>query len=113
MTTIIYRSSPPPDAPYELKTCELCGRNFTRRVGSRNKDCGPCSTRTVSKEPIPISRGDEARKRQRAVRDARAVSKGAIVQRIDAARRLRHAWLAAGRKKEEAVEELRSAWHLQ
>ena len=110
---ITYRSSPPPAVAYELKTCELCGRNFTRVVGSQDKDCGPCSTKKTTREPIPITSGRKAKTKNNTSASSLEPASKRHVVRIDAAQQLRNVWLKNRLAQPDAVEDLRHAWHLQ
>lgn len=106
-----YTASPPPTVAYELKTCELCTRNFTREVGTQIKYCRPCSSKQLKTEkPISITQG---RKPKSPERKSKTIRARAVLQKIDPARELRAAWIKSTAEKPTPEDELRNAWHLQ
>ncbi len=106
-----FSSSLPSYVVYELKTCEFCGRNFTREAGTRTKYCRECSAKQMAeRKPIPIT--EERAAKRHPVREPKMSQARAIAQRIDPAGELRAAWLKAAGEKSDPVEELKNAWHL-
>ena len=106
-----YRSTLPPVVAYELKTCELCERNFTRQRGTQEKYCQQCSARNSARyEPAPTP---ERKTKKQRVQKLKPPRQKPIVPRTDPARELRNAWMkSAADGKADPVEELRDAWQL-
>jgi len=109
MINATYQTSPPPAVAYELKTCELCTRNFTRQVGTQIKYCRPCSAKQAAAgKTTSTSEERERKKPPRRTLKPRASS----LQKRDRAQELRTAWLKSVTEKKDPANEIRDAWLL-
>src|SRR5260370_18121762 len=86
-----FSSSLPSYVVYELKTCEFCGRNFTREAGTRTKYCRECSAKQMAeRKPVPIT--EERVAKRHPVPEPKMSQPRATAPRIDPAGELRAAW---------------------
>src|SRR5215471_9865291 len=106
----IYRTSPPPAVAYELKTCELCARNFTRQVGTQVKYCGPCLAKPADGDET--IRMEEEHRRKKPPKKASQKTWTRRKSRENDVEELRTAWLKSTAVKKDPANEIRDAWRL-
>ena len=107
----IYRTSPPPAVAYELKTCELCARNFTRQVGTQIKYCGPCLAKSADGDET-IWMEEEHRRKKPPKKASQKTEARRGSRENGAVEELRTAWLKSIAVKEDPASEIRDAWNL-
>ncbi len=110
MINALYRTSPPPAVAYELKTCELCARNFTRQVGTQVKYCGPCLRKPVEGDEAFWMQEEQTRKKP--PKRARGKTRARRVSKNEPEEELRAAWLKSVAEKKDQANEIRDAWLL-
>jgi len=111
MINATYPTLPPPAVAYELKSCELCARNFTRQVGTQIKYCGPCSAKPMD-EDATLRMEEEHRRKKPAKKAAKKSRTHRVSRASDAAEELREAWLKSVTVEKDMASEIRDAWLL-
>jgi hypothetical protein len=110
MINATYRTSPRPAVAYELKTCELCARNFTRQVGTQVKYCDPCRAKPEERDDALWMEEEHLRKKP--AKRARGKTRAPRVSKNEPEEELSAAWLKSVAEEKDPANEIRDAWLL-